>query len=55
LKNLCDEAKLQSLRSCKFEFAPGLTEACFERALEVVLNDPVVAQKKEGVIKGKKR
>jgi len=55
LKNLCDEAKLQSLRSCKFEFAPGLTEACFERALEIVLNDPAVAQKKEGVIKGKKR
>lgn len=47
LKSVCDEAKLQSLRSCRFESAQGLTEACFEKALEVVLRDRVMIQKKE--------
>lgn len=52
LKNLCDEAKMQSLRSCKFEFARSLTEDCFEKALEVVLSDPFTAQKKKAVVGG---
>jgi ATP-dependent Zn protease len=51
LKNLCDEAKLQSLRSCKFEYAQGLTEDCFEKALEFILKDRVMIRKKEKGIK----
>jgi transitional endoplasmic reticulum ATPase len=47
LKSVCDEAKLQSLRSYKFEVAKGLTQECFEKALEVVLRDRVMIQKKE--------
>jgi transitional endoplasmic reticulum ATPase len=47
LKSVCDEAKLQSLRSYKFEVAKGLTQECFEKALEVVLSDRVMIQKKE--------
>ena len=50
-KFLYDEAKLQSLRSCKFEFAQRLTEDCFEKALEIVLNDKILVRKKEKVIK----
>ena len=46
LKYLCDEAKLQSLRNCRFEFAQGLTDECFEKALEVILNDRVMIQKR---------
>ena len=55
LKNLCDEAKLQSLRSCKFEFVRGLTEDCFEMALEIVLSDPITAREKEGALRDKKK
>lgn len=51
LKNLCNEAKLQSLRSCKFEYAQGLTEDCFEKALEFILKDRVMIRKKEKGIK----
>jgi len=47
LKYLCDEAKLQSLRSCKFETVQGLTEECFEKALETVLEDRIMIQKKK--------
>lgn len=39
LKSLCDEAKLQSLRNCKFEFTQELTEECFESSLKVLLDD----------------
>jgi transitional endoplasmic reticulum ATPase len=49
LKSVCDEAKLQSLRSSRFESAQGLTEACFERALEVVLSDRVMIRNKENL------
>jgi len=46
LKNLCDEAKLQSLRSCKFEYAQELTEDSFEKALDFILKDRVMIRKK---------
>ena len=39
LRALCDEAKLQSLRDCKFESAGGVGDDCFERALQVTLDD----------------
>ncbi|MEI9477494.1 MAG: hypothetical protein WCO26_13070, partial [Deltaproteobacteria bacterium] len=41
LRFLSDEAKLQALRGCKYEYAVPLSEECFEKALEVVLNNRV--------------
>ncbi len=48
LKNLCDEAKLRSLREAKYEFAKGLTEEFFDKALEIVLNDHAMISNKNG-------
>jgi SpoVK/Ycf46/Vps4 family AAA+-type ATPase len=52
LKLLCDEAKLQSLGNCNFEFTQSLTEECFEKALEIILKDRVIIRKKEKLVKG---
>lgn len=46
LKFLSDEAKLQSLKSCQFESVKGLTEECFEKALNIILNDRTMVKKK---------
>ena len=46
LKNLCDEAKLQSLRSCRFERAQGVSQEDFAKALDMVLSDQAVTQKR---------
>ena len=39
LKFLCDEAKLESLRPNNFSAGSELTDGCFERAMEHMIND----------------
>ncbi|MFH1625105.1 MAG: AAA family ATPase, partial [Pseudomonadota bacterium] len=45
LKSLCDEAKLQSLKSCGFESVRALTTECFEKAFKMFVKDRNMTRK----------